>query len=147
MDEKTHVEDTVAVERVPAPVTAKPKIIGQNLVFILAIGMAMIVGGAINGMIATTLAQPSFNAYFGLTAGNSTSLIGATNGTFYAGGFCGVFFGAWLADKFGRKRALALNCILSIVWLALLAGSVKMAMFITFRFVHSFVDAVELKQN
>lgn len=107
----------------------------RNIVYIFAIGVGMIAGGAINAMIATTLAQPSFIIYFNLTAGNSTTLIGATNGTFYAGGFFGVFFGAWAADRFGRRKAIAVNCIMATIWMALLAGSVHIAMFITIRYV------------
>lgn len=113
----------------------KPRVNTQNVIFIIAAAMSMVAGGALNGMIATTLAQPSFITHFKLTAGNSTSLIGATNGTFYAGGFFGVFCGAWVADKFGRRTALQVTLALSVVWLALLAASVNISMFIVFRFV------------
>lgn len=81
----------------------------------------MLAGGAINAMIATTLAQPTFISYMGLTGKDAANLEGACNGTFYAGGAIGVFFGSWAADRFGRRIAMAINALLSLVCSALLA--------------------------
>ena len=136
VEEKPHAE-MMDVAETASSEDAKPKLTRRNVLLIMAIAMAMVAGGAVNGMIATTLAQPSFIVYFDLDTGDPTSLIGATNGMFYGGGAIGVFFGAWAADKFGRRKALAINCILSTCWQALQAGSVHIGMFIAFRYAPS----------
>ncbi|RFU33289.1 hypothetical protein B7463_g3053, partial [Scytalidium lignicola] len=116
----------------------RPKTNIRNVLYILGISTGMLAGGAINAMIATTLAQPTFISYMKLDGSNATSLIGATNGTFYAGGAIGVFFGSWAADRFGRRMAMAINAALSLICSALLAGSVNMTMFIIVRFFTGF---------
>lgn len=92
--------------------------------------------------------------YFGLlTAPNANSLLGATGGLFFAGGVVGPLLLPWLADKFGRKWAIATvrttwsslgenfelmtlqGAILQIISAAVMAGSTHIAEFIAFRFV------------
>ena len=52
--------------------------------------------------------QPSFIAYFELdTRPNGTDLTAAMNGIFQAGGVIGTLSLSWIADKWGRKMALA----------------------------------------
>ncbi|KAJ5813675.1 uncharacterized protein N7503_000425 [Penicillium pulvis] len=91
-----------------------------------------------NNIIASTLesaflAQPSFNEYFQLnTRTNASQLKG---GGYYASAFIGVFFVGILADRWGRKRAIAVGAILTLISGALLSASVNVAMFIAFRFL------------
>lgn len=129
----SHVEPAVNQDSDDELRVVKPKTSVRNVVYILGISTGMLAGGAINAMIATTLAQPTFISYMRLTGSDATNLMGACNGTFYAGGAIGVFFGSWAADRFGRRIAMAINAALSLVCSALLAGSVNMTMFIVVR--------------
>jgi MFS family permease len=53
--------------------------------------------------------QPSFIKYFQLdTRSNATDLESAMNGVFQAGGVFGTLGLSWIADKWGRKAAIAL---------------------------------------
>jgi MFS family permease len=53
--------------------------------------------------------QPSFNAYFDLaTRANGTDLISTMNGLFQTGGVIGTLLLPTVADKYGRKWAIAL---------------------------------------
>ncbi|PTB36279.1 hypothetical protein M441DRAFT_178126 [Trichoderma asperellum CBS 433.97] len=92
--------------------------------------------GYCSSIIATTLGQPSFIAYFGLdTRSNATQLIGAINGLFQAGGLVGCLSCVKSADVLGRKRAIFLTALVALVGGALQAGSVNIAMYLVFRFV------------
>lgn len=90
-------------------------------------------------IIATTLAQPTFLAHFNLAgphaSPNANQLIATMNGLYQAGGFLAVFSTSYLADKWGRKTAIAVSAAITILSGALLAGSVHIGMFIAFRFV------------
>ena len=57
------------------------------------------------------------------------------NGLFQAGGLLGTLSCIWTADKYGRRMALFMNAVITLVGGALQAGSVDIAMFIAFRFV------------
>ncbi|OQU93650.1 hypothetical protein CLAIMM_00132 [Cladophialophora immunda] len=86
-------------------------------------------------IIGTTLGQPSFISYMGLdTNPNATALIGALTSLFYAGGALGSVLNSFMADRWGRKVTLTTASIILIISEACLAGSVNIAMFITFRF-------------
>lgn len=90
--------------------------------------------GYVSSIIATTLGQPSFIAYFELdTRPNSADLQGAMNGLFQAGGFIGTLVCYLFADWLGRRKALALWSIVAIVGGALQAGSVNIGMFMAMR--------------
>lgn len=110
-----------------------PKTSSRNIWYVLMIGTGQIAGGAANGVIATTLAQPTFVRAMSLDGPNALSLMGGTNGTFYAGGFFGVFFSAWACDYLGRKRAMWLCGLLNIISCILCASSVNIGMFIAVR--------------
>jgi MFS family permease len=110
-----------------------PKTKLRNVLYILMIGTGMLAGGAANGVISTTLAQPSFVRHMSLDGPDALALMGGTNGTFYAGGFFGVFFGAWASDRFGRRRALWVTGTLNIISCVLCASSVNIGMFIAVR--------------
>jgi len=132
-------ENETYIESLPPGVEANtvhtPKTNLRNVMYILMIGTGMLAGGAANGVIATTLAQPTFVAHMSLDGPNALSLMGGTNGTFYAGGFFGVFFGAWSCDFFGRRRAMWLTGLFNIISSVLCASSVNIAMFIAVRYV------------
>lgn len=90
--------------------------------------------GYTSSIIATTLGQPSFIEYFHLdTNPDAATLIGTINGLFQAGGFLGTLSCFLLADKFGRRKALALWAGVTVISGALQAGSVTIGMFMAMR--------------
>jgi MFS family permease len=131
---QSRVEDVVNFDNVTANgAFYKPRTKKKNVLYILMIGTGMLAGGASNGVIATTLAQPTFVKHMSLDGPKTLALMGGTNGTFYAGGFFGVFFAAWASDRFGRKKAFWLTGVLNLISCILCAASVNIGMFIAVR--------------
>lgn len=110
-----------------------------NVLMVLLMSAGSMSYGYSASIIATTLAQPTFLAYFQLAgpdaSSNANQLIATMNGLYQAGGFLAVFSTSYLADKWGRKMAIAVSAAITIFSGALLAGSVDIGMFIFFRFV------------
>jgi sugar porter (SP) family MFS transporter len=107
-----------------------------NVFMVLVMSLGSMGYGYSASIIATTLAQPSFLTYFALdTRSNATQLIATMNGLYQTGGLLAVFTIAWLADRLGRRAAIAVSAFITLVAGACLAGSVNVVMFIFFRFV------------
>ena len=107
-----------------------------NVCMVLVMSLGSIGFGYSLSIIATTLAQPSFISYFRLdTRSNATQLVATMNGVYQAGGFLAVFTISWFADRLGRRAAIAVSALITLVAGACLAGSVNVAMFIVFRFL------------
>ncbi|EXJ61031.1 hypothetical protein A1O7_05184 [Cladophialophora yegresii CBS 114405] len=105
-----------------------------NLIVTALMALGSVSAGYSASIIATTLAQPSFLTYFELlTRPNGTELIATTNGLFFTGGVLGTVTISFFADKWGRKWAIGISSMLSLVASALLAGSVHIGMFIAIR--------------
>jgi MFS family permease len=103
---------------------------------VLFVALGSLTYGYCASIIATTLAQPSFVTYFALdTASNASQLEGAINGLFQAGGLVGTLSCTKTADWLGRRKALFLGAIVSVIGGALQAGSVNIAMYIVMRFI------------
>lgn len=110
---------------------------------VLALCFGSLTYGYDFSVISTTLGQPGFYAYFGLTASAenaklyaySNQIIGAINGLFSAGGCFGALGMAWLCESKGRKMALYVACVFGIVGGALQAGSVHIAMYMVARLI------------
>lgn len=66
------------------------------------------------------------------------SILGAVNALFSAGAGFGALGQGWIADRFGRKKALAVASITSLIGAGLSAGSPYLAMLITVRILHGF---------
>jgi MFS family permease len=106
-----------------------------NLGIIIAMSFGSLTYGYSASIISTTLSQPSFISYFALnTRADATALISTMNGLYQVGGFLGVFSVSWFADKWGRRAAIGVSALITLLSGALLAGSVHVAMFIVFRF-------------
>ncbi|KAF2654662.1 general substrate transporter [Lophiostoma macrostomum CBS 122681] len=106
-----------------------------NVLVILAMSFGSIAMGYSGSIIGSTLAQDTFYVYFELTTRpNGTSLISAMNGLFQAGAFFGALCISWVGDKWGRKASITVPALLVVLSGALLAGSVHIGMFLTFRF-------------
>lgn len=55
-----------------------------------------------------------------------------------AGGVFGCVGNMYIAEKFGRTRAIQIGCTISIIGAAIMTGSVNIAMFIVSRFIMGF---------
>ncbi|KAK4539179.1 hypothetical protein LTR36_001179 [Oleoguttula mirabilis] len=106
-----------------------------NLLMVICMSFGSMSYGYSASIIATTLAQPTFLKYFDLdTRPDATSLISTMNGLYQVGGFFGVFTVSYFADRWGRRAAIGVSALITVLSGALLAGSVNVAMFIVFRF-------------
>lgn len=74
-----------------------------NVLMVLLMSAGSMSYGYSASIIATTLAQPTFLAYFNLAGPNASrnanQLIATMNGLYQAGGFLAVFNISFLADK------------------------------------------------
>ena len=74
-----------------------------NVLMVLLMSAGSMSYGYSASIIATTLAQPTFLAYFNLAgphaSPNANQLIATMNGLYQAGGFLVVFSTSYLADK------------------------------------------------
>ena len=115
------------------------KLLNISFQIVVFVALGSLTYGYCASIIATTLGQPSFLAYFELaTRSNATQLTGAINGLFQAGGFLGTLSCTQTADAVGRRRALFIGAVFAIVGGALQAGSVHIAMYIVARFITGF---------
>ncbi|EXJ91724.1 hypothetical protein A1O3_00274 [Capronia epimyces CBS 606.96] len=106
-----------------------------NVAVILFMSIGSLSYGYSASIISTTLGQPSFITYMKLdTASNASALEGAITSLYFVGGVFGTFLGSYVADRWGRVRAIGLGAVLMVISGGLLAGSTAVAMFITFRF-------------
>lgn len=102
----------------------------------LFVALGSLTYGYSASIIATTLAQPSFVSYFHLdTRSNSAQLQGAINGLFQSGGLVGTLSCTATADFLGRRKALFVGAIVSLIGGALQAGSVNIGMYLVMRFI------------
>ncbi|KAK3112211.1 hypothetical protein LTR53_011749 [Teratosphaeriaceae sp. CCFEE 6253] len=103
---------------------------------IVFVALGSLTYGYSASIIATTLGQPSFIAYFDLdTRANANSLIGAVNGLFQAGGLIGTMCCSFFADRLGRRKAILIAAVTTVVGGALQAGSVAIEMYIVMRLI------------
>ncbi|KIW50162.1 hypothetical protein PV05_11777 [Exophiala xenobiotica] len=106
---------------------------------VLFVALGSLTYGYCSSIIATTLGQPTFIAYFKLDTGsNATQLIGAINGLYQAGGLFGSLSMITFPDLLGRRKALLLYSVVTVIGGALQAGSVHIAMFLVMRFITGF---------
>ncbi|KAK2801045.1 hypothetical protein FQN51_005609 [Onygenales sp. PD_10] len=105
-----------------------------NVAVVAFVALGSLAFGYAASIISTTLAQPSFIAYFNMDKRSNTAAIqGAMNGLYTAGGFFGALLSSWLAERFGRKKTIFGACVTSTIGGALQAGSVDIGMFIFVR--------------
>jgi MFS family permease len=108
----------------PAREGRRQKITPYNVFILMFIGLGSMTYGYTASIIGTTLGksfskslkeimltvpgQPTFIAYFDLaTRSNGTDLISTMNGLFQTGGVIGTLLLPTVADRWGRKWALA----------------------------------------
>ncbi|KAH0836949.1 hypothetical protein AYO21_01742 [Fonsecaea monophora] len=113
-----------------------------NLSIVFALCLGSLSYGYCFSIISTTLGQPGFFKYFGLAAAPTepnyaytNRILGATSGLFSAGAFMGCWTMGWMCDARGRKQALYIATIISIVGSALQAGSAAIGMFLFARWL------------
>ncbi|KAL6241017.1 hypothetical protein RBB50_012112 [Rhinocladiella similis] len=106
-----------------------------NVLLLCFIGLGSMTYGYTASIIGTTLGQPSFIEYFDLaTRSNGTDLISTMNGLFQTGGTLGTLMLPYVADRWGRKWAIAVPAFIAVVSGAFLAGSTNIGEFLLFRF-------------
>ncbi|KIX99687.1 uncharacterized protein Z520_04322 [Fonsecaea multimorphosa CBS 102226] len=107
-----------------------------RLLIVIFVALGSTTYGYCASIISTTLAQPSFIAYFELdTRSNATDLTGSIFGLFQTGGFFGTLTCLKSADWLGRRKALFLASLVTTVGGGLQAGSVNIGMYIFARFL------------
>ncbi|KAK5744134.1 hypothetical protein LTR17_002164 [Elasticomyces elasticus] len=108
-----------------------------NYALALFVALGSFTYGFSNSVIGSVLGLPSFYAYFDLASDGSgaSGIIGATSGLFAGGGALGALCTHWLADRFGRVRAIQIAAAICAVSGAIQAGSVHVAMFLIGRFI------------
>ncbi|KEF53346.1 uncharacterized protein A1O9_10321 [Exophiala aquamarina CBS 119918] len=91
-------------------------------------------------VFVTAQGQPGFYQYFGLdpTSTYTARILDAVNALFTAGAAFGSLAQSPLADKYGRKIALAVAGMTSLIGTALAAASVRVAMLIVVRLFQGF---------
>ncbi|KXJ85143.1 general substrate transporter [Microdochium bolleyi] len=108
----------------------------------LLIGITAALGSFTYGFgfasFATSLGQPGFYAYFGLSLDGAdgvvtNNILGAINALFFFGAMAGALAGGPAADRFGRRHALMGASTLAAIGGALAAGSVHIIMLIVVR--------------
>ncbi|KAJ9256499.1 hypothetical protein DTO207G8_2502 [Paecilomyces variotii] len=103
---------------------------------ILFVALGSFTYGYAASIISTTLAQPSFVSYFALDKRQDASNVeGAINGLFQAGGLFGALSCIATADWLGRRKAIFIGAVISVIGGALQAGSVDIAEYIAMRFI------------
>lgn len=131
--------------------------------YVLTISIVVAVGafefGFGSAVFVTSLGQPGFYIYFELDptakrkysglfsivvctesllipeSTDTADIISAVNGLFYFGAAVGSLFQSWLADRWGRKAALAVAATIALIGNALVAGSVNVPMLAVVRVI------------
>lgn len=111
-----------------------------NFLIVFLVTFGSLTYGYNSAIIGAVIGLPSFFAYFNISltgpnAAEGSRITGATNGLFAGGGLIGCLFMTWLADAWGRQRAIQITACLCIVAGAIQAGSVHIAMFLVGRFL------------
>ncbi len=86
-------------------------------------------------VIVSTLGQPTWYSSLHLEAdttapdySHTTTIIGAANGVFFAGGILGLFLAGWLGDRLGRVSGFRVAATVGIVGGAIQTGAMNQAM-------------------
>lgn len=85
-----------------------------------------------SGIITSTIALPTFDAYFNSP---SDTITGGIVSAFQGGAIAGTIFNMLFANRLGRRWTIAVGALISIFGSALQAGAVNMAMLIIGRFI------------
>ncbi|KUJ12987.1 major facilitator superfamily transporter sugar [Mollisia scopiformis] len=93
-------------------------------------------------IIVQTVGQPTWYKSLHLepTTGapgysHTTSIIGASNGVFFAGGTIGCLLGGWLGDRLGRVHGFRVAALVGIIGAAIQTGAVNQAMWLVGRVI------------
>ncbi|CAI4213473.1 unnamed protein product [Parascedosporium putredinis] len=139
--EKTSEPEGAAIETIETAAPIKLHTTPQNILISVLLSSASFLYGYASNVISGALALPSFNSMF--LAVDTEPRVGGMLGirillgtySFFAGGVFGALIQQPLADKYGRRMAIAVAGGFLLVGSALAAGSVHYAMFIVARFV------------
>jgi len=85
-----------------------------------------------SGIITSTIALPTFNAYFNRP---SDTITGGIVSAFQGGAILGTIINMLFADMLGRRWTIMIGALISVFGSSLQAGAVNMAMLIVGRFI------------
>ncbi|KIM97589.1 hypothetical protein OIDMADRAFT_44281 [Oidiodendron maius Zn] len=93
-------------------------------------------------IIVATVGQPSWYRSLNLESdttapgySHTTTIIGAANGVFFAGGTLGCILGGWLGDKLGRVNGFRVAATVGIIGAAIQTGAANQAMYLVGRVI------------
>ncbi|CAK7223967.1 hypothetical protein SEUCBS140593_005414 [Sporothrix eucalyptigena] len=113
-----------------------------NLWVILFASGGSVFAGFGLAVIANTIGQPSFYKTMNLVEdstapgySHTSTILGAANGIFFAGGFFGTLLSAWAGDRVGRVNGFRIASLTGIIGGALQSGAINVPMFLVARLV------------
>ncbi|KAK5048594.1 hypothetical protein LTR84_005685 [Exophiala bonariae] len=113
----------------------------RNLRLCILVSSAACACGYMLSIIGSVLGIPGFQVHMGILdpvtgtpTPNAAGLTGAITGTFYAGSCCGLIWGSFVMDKWGRKAGLINAAILASIGTIGVTAANGAPMFIVFRF-------------
>ncbi|OCT51766.1 sugar transporter [Cladophialophora carrionii] len=136
--EREKKEKEASARQANKMIRAKANTYNFAVTFFVALGSFTY--GYNSSVMASVLGLPSFFSYFNIDVdtNSGSSITGAINGVYVAGGAIGCWTLYWLADRLGRKRCIQIISLLCILSAALQAGSVHIAMLLVARCLNGF---------
>ncbi|KAE8441595.1 hypothetical protein EG329_004644 [Mollisiaceae sp. DMI_Dod_QoI] len=111
-----------------------------NVSVVLFAAFGSLFAGYSLAVIVSTLGQPTWYSSLHLEAdttapdySHTTTIIGAANGVFFAGGILGSFLAGWLGDRLGRVSGFRVAATVGIVGGAIQTGAMNQAMYLVGR--------------
>lgn len=113
-----------------------------NVSVVLFAAFGSLFTGYSAAIIVATVGQPtwykSLHLESDITASgysHTTTIIGASNGVFFAGGTIGCIIGGWLGDKLGRVNGFRVAATVGIIGAAIQTGAANQAMYLVGRVI------------
>ncbi|KAK6604249.1 hypothetical protein H4I95_06152 [Botrytis cinerea] len=109
-----------------------------NNIIVIIVSLGSFTYGFCSSIVGSLTGLPAFYDYFdfsntGAQAGYTSSMLGAMNSLYAAGGLMGCAIAGWLADKVGRKVSIQLITTACILAAAFTTGSQNVAMLLSGR--------------
>ncbi|PMD29230.1 general substrate transporter [Hyaloscypha variabilis F] len=113
-----------------------------NVSVVLFAAFGSLFTGYSSAIIVQTVGQPSWYKSLNLESdttaprySHTTTIIGASNGVFFAGGTLGCLIGGWFGDKLGRVNGFRVAATVGIIGAAIQTGATNQAMWLVGRVI------------